>query len=84
MAKSINRKIDKHLRYWQREDTGRPLASVTIAEDFFFSRHYGAAQPLLQPGKVITPDMLDVSAFMADYEQMYQDSLLVEQDGFWV
>lgn len=84
MVKSINRKIEKHLRYWQREDTGRPLASVTVAEDFFVSRHYGAARPLLQPGKVITPDMLDVTAFMADYEKMYEDSLLVEQDGFWV
>lgn len=84
MANSTNSKLDRHLRYWNREDTGGPLVSVTVAADFFFSRHYQGAQTLLQPGKVITPDMIDVASFMTDYEQMYQTSLLVEQDGFWV
>ena len=81
---SMDDKIQRHKQYWNREDTGRPLVSVTIAEDFFFSRHYRSASDLLQPGKLITPDMLDVPAFMSDYERMYQESLLVEQDGFWV
>ena len=84
MIISVDDRIQKHHQYWNREDTGRPLVSVTIAEDFFFSRHYSAAQDLLEMGKPITPDMLDVPSFMADYERMYNDSLLVKQDGFWV
>jgi hypothetical protein len=84
MTISLDHRIEKHNQYWKREDTERPLISVTIAEDFFFSRHYSSAQHLLEPGKVITPDMLDVASFMADYERMYKESLLVDQDGFWV
>ena len=84
MTTSVDHKIEKHNQYWNREDTGRPLVSVTIAEDFFFSRHYHSARDLLEPGKKITADMLDVAAFMSDYERMYNESLRVEQDGFWV
>ncbi|MEJ2134661.1 MAG: hypothetical protein P8X86_05375 [Desulfofustis sp.] len=84
MTFSLDDKIEKHTRYWRREDTERPLISVTIAEDFFFSRHYSSARDLLEPGKLITPGMLDVASFMADYERMYNESLRVEQDGFWV
>ena len=84
MTVSINDRLEKHRQYWRREDTGRQLVSVTIAEDFFFSRHYEAAQALLEPGKLITSDMLDVPSFMSDYDRMYNESLLVEQDGFWV
>ncbi len=84
MTFSLDDKIEKHTRYWRREDTKRPLISVTIAEDFFFSRHYNSARDLLEPGKLITPGMLDVASFMDDYERMYNESLRVEQDGFWV
>jgi hypothetical protein len=84
MDKSVQDKIDRHTRFWNREDIGRPLVSVTVAGDFFFSRHYQAARHLLQPGTVVTPEMLDIDAFMADYERMFLESLDVEQDGFWV
>ena len=84
MTTSVEQKLELHRRYWDREDTGRPLVSVTIAEDFFFSRHYHSARALLEPGKKITADMLDVASFMSDYERMYNESLRVEQDGFWV
>lgn len=84
MTISREDKIEKHKRYWNRQDTGSPLISVTIAEDFFFSRHYNSAQGLLEPGKTISPDMLDVASFMSDYDRMYHESLLIEQDGFWV
>jgi len=84
MTSSIENKIGKHLQYWKKENSGGFLTSVTLGRDFFFSRHYHAAHPLLEAGKTITPDMLDVDSFMADYEKMYQESLLVDQDGFWV
>ena len=81
MTNSMDHKFEQHRKYWNREDTERPLVSVTIAEDFFFSRHYHSAQALLEPGKLITADMLDAPSFMSDYERMYNESLLVEQDG---
>jgi len=84
MKNSTERRIEKHHRFWNRENTDSFLTSVTLASDFFFSRHYEAAHPLLEPGKTITPEMLDVPLFMADYERMYQDSLYVNQDAFWV
>jgi hypothetical protein len=45
-----------------------------VAPDFFFSRHFGAAKELLVPGRVITPDMIDVDRFLPDYERMYRTS----------
>jgi len=38
----------------------------------------------LVEGKKITPSMLDVEAFLNDYERMYQDISSIGQDGFWV
>ena len=84
MDDEIKNKIERHLKFWNREDTGKPLTVAYLADDFFFSTHYKAAQPLLEPGKLITPDMLDVSEFLPDYERMYLDSLQLEQDGFFV
>ena len=52
--------IQLHHAFWNREPLKRPLVSFHIGQDFFFSRHYRAAQHLLVNGKQITPDMLDV------------------------
>lgn len=84
MEISIQDKLALHYHFWNKEETNRPLVSVTVAGDFFFSRHYAAARDLLQPGRVIIPEMINVEAFMADYEQMFRESLKVKQDGFWV
>jgi len=83
-GKTLKDRLEKHRNFWRREDANSFLTTVSIAKDFFFSTHYKAAEPLLQPRTVITPVMLEVDAFLADYERMYQDSLKVNQDGFWV
>jgi len=71
-----------HRQFWARERQPRPLASFHVG-DFFFSRHFGAALPLLEPGRAIGPGMLDVPAFLPDYERMYADCEALDQDGFW-
>ena len=83
MIKSREDKIEKHHQFWQRKNSDQFLTAVSLAPDFFFSRHFEAAHSMLTPGTVITPDMLDVDAFMDDYERMYQDSLALEHDAFW-
>jgi len=72
-----------HRLYWQREDQPYPLAAFRVEQDFFFSRHFHAAQPLLVSGKQIQPNMLSVEEFLPDYERMFQVSETIGQDAFW-
>jgi hypothetical protein len=79
----VDDKIQLHHDFWNRKNLKRPLVSFHPGEDFFFSRHYRAAYHLLENGKRISPDMLDVDAFMEDYERIYQTAGGFMQDGFW-
>ena len=83
MEEMIAQRIQLHKAYWDRKPLARPLASFRIG-DFFFSTHFQAVQHLLVDHKTIKPDMLDVDAFMEDYERMYQEIQSIDQDGFWV
>jgi DNA-binding FadR family transcriptional regulator len=78
----IEERLALHRAFWAREEQPRPLASFRVG-DFFFSRHFKAAHGLLAPDTSITPEMLDVAAFLPDYERMFQESEAVGQDGFW-
>lgn len=78
----IEERLALHRTFWAREEQPRPLASFRVG-DFFFSRHFEAAHGLLEPDKLITPEMLDVASFLPDYERMYQESEAIGQDGFW-
>ncbi|MBI5581335.1 MAG: FCD domain-containing protein [Deltaproteobacteria bacterium] len=71
-----------HRAFWNREEQPRPLASFRVG-DFFFARHFKAAHSLLEPDTRITPEMLDVAAFLPDYARMFQESEAIGQDGFW-
>jgi DNA-binding FadR family transcriptional regulator len=78
----IEERLALHCAFWDREEQPRPLASFRVG-DFFFSRHFKAAHGLLAPDTLITPEMLDVAAFLPDYERMFQESEAIGQDGFW-
>jgi DNA-binding FadR family transcriptional regulator len=78
----IEERLALHRAFWAREAQPRPLASFRVG-DFFFSRHFKAAHGLLEPDRLITPEMLDVAAFLPDYERMFQESEAIGQDGFW-
>ena len=78
----LEERLALHRAFWDRQDQPRPLASFRVG-DFFFSRHFKAAHGLLAPDAPITPEMLDVAAFLPDYERMFQESEAIGQDGFW-
>jgi DNA-binding FadR family transcriptional regulator len=78
----IEERLALHRAFWAREEQPRPLVSFRVG-DFFFSRHFKAAHGLLAPDTSITPEMLDVAAFLPDYERMFQESEAIGQDGFW-
>jgi hypothetical protein len=75
-------KADEHKKFWNREKTSVPLVSFRIG-DYFFARHYKAAEKLLVKGKLISPEMIDVDSFMEDYERQYQEVSALNQSGFW-
>jgi hypothetical protein len=76
-------RVALHQAFWNRTKQDYPLAAFRVAPDFFFSKHFKAAESLLVPNKLITPDMLDVDRFLPDYEQMYEVATELGQDAFW-
>jgi DNA-binding FadR family transcriptional regulator len=78
----LEERLALHRLFWAREPQPRPLASFRVG-DFFFSRHFQAAHPLLDPDRVIEPGVIDVADFAADYERMFSESEALGQDGFW-
>jgi DNA-binding FadR family transcriptional regulator len=79
---SLEERLDLHRAFWARESQPRPVAAFRVG-DFFFARHFKAARALLEPGKMITPEMLVVEDFLADYERMFKEADALSQDGFW-
>jgi DNA-binding FadR family transcriptional regulator len=78
----LEERLALHRAFWAREKQPRPLASFRVG-DFFFARHFQAALPLLEPDKPISPEMLNVSEFLPDYERMFREAEELGQDGFW-
>jgi DNA-binding FadR family transcriptional regulator len=79
---SLVERLALHRTFWAREQQPRPLASFRVG-DFFFARHFQAALPLLEPGKTMLPEMLNVSEFLPDYERMFHEAEELGPDGFW-
>ena len=80
--KTTAQRIQRHQAFWDRTPVERPLIGFRIG-DYLFANKFQAALPLLQEGKIITPDMLAVDRFLADYDRMYAQSLEIDQDAFW-
>jgi DNA-binding FadR family transcriptional regulator len=78
----LKERLALHRSFWALEKQPRPLASFRVG-DFFFARHFRAALPLLEPDKSISPEMLNVSEFLPDYERMFREAEELGQDGFW-
>ncbi len=79
---SLEERLDMHRAFWARKKQPRPLAAFRVG-DFFFARHFQAALPLLEPGRIMSPGMLKVSEFLPDYEGMFQEAEELGQDAFW-
>ena len=78
-----SQRIEDHIKFWKKEKPSKPLVSFYIG-NYFFASHYKAAKPLLVNGKKITPAMIDVDAFLEDYERRYTEINKLDQSGFWV
>ncbi|MDR1251897.1 MAG: hypothetical protein LBK62_06990 [Treponema sp.] len=73
---------EEHTKFWNHEETAKPLASFRIG-NYFFATHYKAARKLLVKGQKISPAMLDVDSFLEDYEEQYAAVSALNQSGFW-
>lgn len=79
----VKEKLRRHHAFWKGELTDRPMVGFQIGS-YFMAQRYEAAAELLRPGKIITPEMLEPRAFLADYEKQYQYTLATGQDAFYV
>jgi hypothetical protein len=79
---SVEERLDLHRRFWAGKGQSRPLASFRVG-DFFFARHFAAGRILLEPGRRVEPDAIDVPAYALDYERLYGESEAIGQDGFF-
>ncbi len=79
----IEERIALHRAFWGRSSSYHPLAAFRVEKDFFFSRHFEAARPLLVPNRKIEPSMLRVEDFLPDYERMFRAAEDVGQEAFW-
>ncbi len=79
---TLEERLALHRAFWSRAKQPRPLASFRVG-DFFFARHFPAARPLLEPDRLISPEMLILSEFLPDYERLFRQAEELGQDGFW-
>ncbi|MDW7658054.1 MAG: hypothetical protein SCM11_12870 [Bacillota bacterium] len=83
MLETIKNRIDLHRSYWLDDHPDRFLSSFRIG-DYFFASKFRAATLLLKPGLTITPDMIRIDDFRADYERLFAEAESIGQSGFWV
>jgi hypothetical protein len=75
-------RLQLHQRFWQRKPQSQPPVSFRIG-DFFFSRHFSAALPLLKQGRRVEPEDIEPRDYLPDYEHMYSICRASGQTGFW-
>ena len=76
-------RIEMHRLFWERGSQPWPIAAFRIEPHQFTAFHYQPGETLLKTHKVITPDLLEVEAYLSDYERMFQDAEALGQDAFW-
>ena len=79
---SIEERLTMHKNYWEGKHQKSPLVSYRIG-DYFLADKFKANLPLLEKGRVVTADMVDVDAYLEDYERMYRQCEEVGQSAFF-
>ncbi|HBR04002.1 MAG TPA: hypothetical protein DD738_15485 [Ruminiclostridium sp.] len=79
---SIEDRLLLHREFWEGKTQKAPLVSYRIG-DYFFSNKFQANLPLLEKGKVVTPDMIDVEAYLEDFDRMYAQCEEIGQTAFF-
>ena len=80
--RDLEKRIKLHREFWDGAPLSEPVVSYKIG-DYFFADKFRANLPLLEKGTISTTDMVDVDAYMVDYEEMYQMSEKTGQTGFF-
>ncbi|MGE4352989.1 MAG: hypothetical protein AB7D36_02755 [Oscillospiraceae bacterium] len=75
-------KIQRSRVYWEGGKQDAPLITMRYG-NVFHNRMFRANDHLLKKGMVITPDMINVDAYMDDYERLFGEYDKIEQDGFY-
>ena len=75
-------RLAAHEDFWLRKVCQQPLVSFRIG-DTLVARHFAAAQHLLVDRTRVTPDMIVVDDFLADYERMWTTAQDIGQSGIW-
>lgn len=75
-------KIQRHNVYWNGEKQEAPLITMRYG-NVFHNRMFRANDHLLKKGLKVTPDIIHVEDYMADYERLFGEYDQIEQDGFY-
>lgn len=79
---NIETKVERHNIYWEGKKQDAPLITMRYG-NVFHNKMFRANDHLLKKGLVITPDMIDTDAYMADYERLFAEYDKIEQDGIY-
>ena len=71
-------KIDRYRAFWKRADASRPLIGFTLVGWFPFQEF--AACRSWQSNGYLTPEMIDVDAFVADHVRMLREGEIMDDD----
>ncbi|MGI6028913.1 MAG: hypothetical protein ACOX81_05855 [Candidatus Heteroscillospira sp.] len=78
----LSTKIQRHNVYWNGEKQEAPLITMRYG-NVFHNRMFRANDHLLKKGLEITPDMIHVEDYLADYERLFGEYDQIEQDGIY-
>lgn len=81
-GRGVSNDLQAHEDFWKRRPCRAPLVSFRLG-DTLVSRHFNAARHLLVEHTRITPEMIHVEDFLADYERMWNDAQSIGQSGIW-
>ena len=74
-------RAQRHHEFWQRKNKEHLIGYCS--GDYFISKRFSAAEPLLAAKREIHPEDIQVSSFLPDYERMYDTMLSYGGDLFY-
>ena len=80
--RDILRRIALHRSFWSGAPMDEPIVTYRIG-DYFFANKFKANLPLLENGRPLAPEDVDVDAYLEDYERMYMECESTGQSGFF-
>ena len=79
---NLDYRLKLHNDFWDGTSMAEPLVSYRIG-DCFFANKFKANLPLLEKGRLVTADMVDVDGHLEDYERMYRECEETGQTAFF-